>query len=44
MSKPFYLNGPPLHSLPKFVSKTNNILVGNGQYIGVLFVIPLENN
>ena len=27
------------HTLPKFVSRTKNILVGNGQYVGVLFVI-----
>ena len=28
-----------LHNLPKFVSKTQRIQVGNGQYVGVLFVI-----
>ena len=28
-----------LHDLPKFASKTQRIQVGNGQYIGVLFVI-----
>ena len=39
-SKCFYLNYPLLYSLPKFVSKTKNILVGNGKYIGVLFVMP----
>ena len=30
-----------LHSLPKFTSATNRIQVGNGQYVGVLFVIPV---
>ena len=28
-----------LHDLPKFASKTQRIQVGNGQYVGVLFVI-----
>ena len=28
-----------LHGLPKFASKTQRIQVGNGQYVGVLFVI-----
>ena len=31
-----FLNWGSLHSLSKFVSKTKNIVVGNGQYIGVL--------
>ena len=44
MSKTFYLNYPSLHSLPNFVSKTKVILVGNGQYVGVLFVIPVVIN
>ena len=30
-----------LHNLPKFASKTQRIQVGNGQYVGVLFVIPV---
>ena len=30
-----------LHSLPKFTSTTTRIQVGNGQYVGVLFVIPV---
>ena len=30
-----------LHSLPKFMSATTKIQVGNGQYVGVLFVIPV---
>ena len=36
-----YLRCKSLHNLPKFASKTQRILVGNGQYVGVLFVIPL---
>ena len=31
VSKTFYLNSSSLHSLPKFVSRTSNILVGSGQ-------------
>ena len=30
-----------LHALPKFSSNTQRIHVGNGQYVSVLFVIPL---
>ena len=30
-----------LHTLPKFTSHTQRIQVGNGQYVGVLFVIPV---
>ena len=30
-----------LHDLPKFASNTQKIQVGNGQYVGVLFVIPV---
>ena len=41
MSKSHYLRCKSLHSLPKFVSKTQRIQVGNGQYIGVLFIIPI---
>ena len=39
MSKSHYLNCKSLHSLPKFASKTQRIQIGNGQYVGVLFVI-----
>ena len=41
MSKFHYLCCKSLHSLPKFTSKTQRIQVGNGQYVGVLFVIPI---
>ena len=40
MSKSHYLCCKSFHSLPKFESKTQRIQVGNGQYVGVLFVIP----
>ena len=30
-----------LHSLPKFASKTQGIEVGNGQFVSVLFIIPV---
>ena len=39
MSKTYYLRCKALHDLPKFASKTQRIQVGNGQYVGVLFVI-----
>ena len=41
MSKTHYLHCQALHSLPKFASKTQRIQVGNGQYVSVLFVIPI---
>ena len=41
MSKSFYLKCRCLHTLPRFVSHTQRIKVRNGQYIGVLFVIPV---
>ena len=30
-----------MHALPKFASNTQRIQVGNGQYVGVLLVIPV---
>ena len=39
MSKSYYLRCKALHGLPKFASKTQRIQVGNGQYVGVLFLI-----
>ena len=39
MSKSLYLKCKCLHALPKFASNTQRIQVGNGQYVGVLFVI-----
>ena len=39
MLKSYYLRCKTLHDSPKFTSKTQRIKVGNGQYVGVLFVI-----
>ena len=44
MSRSHYLCCKSLHSLPKFASKTQTIQVGNGQYVSVLFVIPMIIN
>ena len=41
MSKSYFLRCKSLHSLPKVTSTTTRIQVGNGQYVGVLFVIPV---
>ena len=41
MSKSYYLRCKSLHNLPTFASKMQRIQVGNGQYVGVLFVIPV---
>ena len=41
MSKLYYLRCKSLHGLLKFASKTQRIQAGNGQYVGVLFVIPV---
>ena len=41
MSKSHYLHCKSLHSFPKFASKTQRIQVGNGQCVGILFVIPI---
>ena len=41
MLKLHYLRCKSLHNFPKFASKTQRIQVGNGQYVGVLFVIPV---
>ena len=41
MSKLYYMCCKSLHSLPKFTSKTQRIQVGNGQFVSVLFRIPV---
>ena len=41
MSKSHYLHCKSLHSLPKFASKTQKIQAGNGQFVCVLFIIPI---
>ena len=44
MSKSYYLRCKTLHALPKFSSNTQRIQVGNGQYVSVLFIIPVIIN
>ena len=41
MSKSYYLLCKTLHALLKFSSNTQRIQVGNGQYVCVLFTIPV---
>ena len=41
MSKSFYMPSKVFHTLPKFAPTTQRIQVGNGQYVAVLFVIPV---
>ena len=41
ISKSYYLHCKALYSLTKFTSKTKRIQVGNGQYVSVLFIIPV---
>ena len=41
MSKSFYMGCKLLHSLPTFAPKTQRIQLGNGQFVNVLFVIPV---
>ena len=44
MSNLYYLWCKTLHALPKFTSNTQKIQVGNGQYVSVLFMIPVIIN
>ena len=39
--KSYFLWCKLMHEMPKFTSSTKRIQVGNGQYVGVLFVIPV---
>ena len=39
MSKSFYLRNTLLHHIPKFISNTRSIQVGNGQFVSALFII-----
>ena len=41
MSKSYYMQCKSLHTLSKFASTTQRVQVGNGQYVAVLFVIPV---
>ena len=41
MLKSYYMRCKSLHALAKFASTTQRIQVGNGQYVAVLFLIPV---
>ena len=41
MSKSFYMHCKSLYTLPKFAAIMQRILVGNGQCVSVLFIIPV---
>ena len=41
MSKSFYMQCKSLHNLPIFTSTMQRIQVGNGQCVGVSFIIPV---
>ena len=41
MSKSHYMHCKSLHLLPMFASKTQRIQVRNGQFVCVLFIIPI---
>ena len=41
ISKSFYMRCKSLHTLPKFAATMQRIQVGNGQCIGILFIIPV---
>ena len=41
MSESCYMRCKTLHMLPKFASKRQRVQVGNGQYVGVLFIMPV---
>ena len=41
MSKSYYMRCKSLHALAKFASITQRVQVGNEQYVGVLFIIPV---
>ena len=41
ISKSFYMKNRQLHTLPKYTSPCKAIMVGSGQCVSVLFVIPV---
>ena len=41
MSKSYFMRCKSFHSLPTFTSTTTRVQVGNVQYVGVLFIIPV---
>ena len=41
MSKSFYLRNTHLHQIPKLISNTRSIQVGNGQFVSALSIISI---
>ena len=41
MCKSFYMQSRTLQALPKFAPTTQRIQIGNGQYVAVLFIVPV---
>ena len=41
MAKSFYMHCKSLHTLPKFPATTQEVQVGNGQCVSILFIIPV---
>ena len=41
MSKSYFMRCKSLHPLANFTSATSRVQVGNGQYVGILFIIPV---
>ena len=41
ISKSHYLHCKSLHAVPKFASKMQRIQAGNGQFVNVLYIIPI---
>ena len=41
MSKSFYMQSKTLHAIPQFAPTTQRIQVGNGQYVAVIFIVPV---
>ena len=41
LSKSFYMANQSLQKIPKFIPSSKGIMVGNGQHIPLLFVIPV---
>ena len=41
MSKSYFMHCKSLHCLPRFPLKTQRIQMGNGQFVSILFIIPV---
>jgi len=38
----YYRNNPALHKLPKFTSRNQRVLLGNGEHLEVMFTVPIQ--